>query len=303
MSRLGADEIWFGSECGDIDLLRRAAEVCESAEFQALYAQSAADNSGTAEAYFDILQRLCGENTPVLSNDILGIAYLRAIQKTNAKLRAVTVKRVGSAYSEQNLHENEYPSATALRNAWRETGVGSILNYLPAVCRDVYARADHPIDLANAERLILGHFRLVLPKTLEQIAELSGGLSNRLQRAAYEAESLDALLDLAATKKYPTARLRRGIVFALTGITPEALRTSPAYVRLLAANREGCRLLAEIRKTSDLTVVTRKADLPDTPAAETQAELERRAWDLYGLCRADGAIFPSPWVHNPVIME
>ena len=303
LSRLGADEIWFGSECGDIDLLRRAADICESEEFQSLYAQSVADNSGTAEAYFDILQRLCGENTPVLSNDILGIAYLRAIQKTNAKLRAVTVKRVGSAYSEQNLHENEYPSATALRNAWREGGVGSILNYLPAVCRDVYARADHPIDLANAERLILGHFRLAEPKTLEQIAELSGGLSNRLQRAAHEAESLDALLDLAATKKYPTARLRRGIVFALTGITPEALRTSPAYVRLLAANREGCRLLAEIRKTSDLTVVTRKADLPDTPAAETQAELERRAWALYGLCRADGAIFPSPWVHNPVIME
>ena len=69
LSRLGADEIWFGSECGDIDLLRRAAEVCESAEFQSLYAQSTADNSGTAEAYFDILQRLCGEGTPLLSND------------------------------------------------------------------------------------------------------------------------------------------------------------------------------------------------------------------------------------------
>lgn len=303
LSRLGADEIWFGSECGDITLLRRAAEVCESEEFQSLYAQSVADNSGTAEAYFDILQRLCGENTPVLSNDILGIAYLRAIRKTNSRLRPVTIRRVGSAYGEQSLRENEYPSATALRNAWREGGVESILNHLPAACRAVYAHAEHPIDLANAERLILGHFRLVLPDALEQIAELSGGLSGRLQRAACEAESLDGMLDLAATKKYPTARLRRGIVFALTGITPEALRTSPAYVRLLAANREGCRLLAEIRKTSELAVVTRKADLPDTPEAEAQAEWERRAWALYGLCRADGALFPSPWLHNPVILE
>lgn len=303
LSRLGADEIWFGSECGDITLLRRAAEVCESAEFQSLYAQSTADNSGTAEAYFDILQRLCGEGTPLLSNDILGIAYLRAIQKMNSRLRPVTVRRVGSAYGEQTVSKNGFPSATALRNAWREGGIEAILPKLPDACRDVYARAEHPIDLANAERLILGHFRLVLPKTLEQIAELSGGLSNRLQRAACEAQSFDEMLDLAATKKYPTARLRRGIVFALMGITPEALRTSPAYVRLLAANREGCRLLAEIRKTSDLAVVTRKADLPDVPAAEAQAEWERRAWALYGLCRADGAIFPSPWVHNPVILE
>ena len=303
LSRLGADEIWFGSECGDIELLRRAADICDGDELKSLYAQSTADKSGTAEAYFDILQRLCGEDTPVLSNDILGIAYLRAIRKTNAKVRAVTVKREGSAYGEPSLNESGFPSATALRKAWREKGAGAILHYLPAACRDVYARAEHPIDLANAKRLILGYFRLADPAKLEQIAELSGGLSNRLHHAASEANSLDELLALASTKKYPTARLRRGIVFALTGICQDALRASPAYVRLLAASPEGCRHLAEMRKTSDLPVVTRRSDLPDTPEAEKQAEWERRAWALYGLCRPDATLFPSPWQRSPVILE
>ena len=302
LSRLCVDEIWFGSECGDLALLEKAARISDGEELSRRYAETAAGNAGTAEAYLSILSDLCG-GASFSSNDVLGIAYLRAIQKAGAKLRPVTIKREGSAYAEQSLNENGFPSATALRKAWRENGIYSILNRLPVPCRDVYARAEAPIDLANAERLILGHFRLADPQELEQIAELSGGLGNRLHNAACEAEDLAEMIALAATKKYPTARLRRGILFALTRICQNDLRTSPAYVRLLAANREGCKYLAAIRKESDLPVVTRRADLPSTPVAERQAEWERLAWDLYGLCRPDKAAFPSPWLHSPVILD
>ena len=43
LSRFGADELWFGSECGDLSRLRTAAEIAQSEAFLASYAQTAAD--------------------------------------------------------------------------------------------------------------------------------------------------------------------------------------------------------------------------------------------------------------------
>ena len=302
VSRLGIDELWFGSECGDLSLLKRAALISDGEEIARRYAETAFGNAGTAEAYLSLLGELCG-GVSFSSNDILGIAYLRAIQNGNAQLRPVTVKREGSAYNESELSGGGFPSATALRKRWKEAGTEAILPLLPCACRSVYARAGMPHDLSHAERLILGYFRLAAPEQLEQIAELSGGLSNRLQNAARESQSLDVFLSLASTKKYPTARMRRGILFALTSVVAEDLQARIAYVRLLAATKEGCRALKELCKTADIDVVTRKADLKNTAEAKKQAAFEERAWDLYGLCRSDATLFPSPWQRSPVILE
>ncbi len=303
LSRLGVEELWFGSECGDIHALRRAAEVCESDAFREAYAEKAAKGAGTAEAYFATLRALCGEDVPISPNDILGIAYLRAIAKSGGGMTPVTVTRMGSGYREAGLSDGEFPSATALRAKWVTDGKEAILALLPAQCRAVYARAEAPFLWKHAERLVLGSLRLCDPEALADIAELAGGLGNRLHQAAQEANGFEELVSLAATKKYPTARILRGILFALTGITSADLKAPPAYVRLLAATREGCRVLSECRREKEIAVITRKADLPVGTAAERQALLETRAWGLYALCAPDGVNIPSPWTKNPTIVN
>lgn len=305
LERLGVEALWFGSECGDLDLLSRLATLADSETFRTRYAETAAGNSGTAQAFFACLCELAGDaTTPAcLPNDILGISYLRAIRAVGASIKPATLRREGSAYLADTLG-NGYPSATALRRKWREEGVASILPYLPDASANVLKRADLPLptDLRNAERLILGHFRLTPPEVLESCAELAGGLGSRMGKIAREANTLDAFLSLCATKKYPNARLLRGVLFALTGVSANDLRQSPAYVRLLAANSTGCRFLATARKKGMIPVVTRRADLPPTPEAERQAMFDRRAWDLYDLCR------PAPfgtdlWKRAPLILE
>ncbi len=302
LSGLGVDEVWFGSESGDLSALQAAANICESAEFAARYAKTVASEQGTAEAYFALLGELCGSEAPS-PNDILGIAYLRAILRTGAALVPMTVAREGSGYRETALLTGGYPSATALRRLWQTEGLDAMLVHLPESVRAVYANADKPFDLRYAERLILGYLRLCNPEAFAAVAELSGGLGNRLSECAKEAESLDALIAFAATKKYTDARLKRGILHALTGVTSADLRRSPAYVRLLAANRRGCELLSALRHTATLPVVTRRADLPDTPDAQRQALLEERAWSLYALCQKDRALLPSPWRRKAVILD
>lgn len=303
LDRLGVDELWFGSECGDIRLLSRLAEAADSEDFIAHYAATTPGNSGTTEAYLNTLLSFAKCDIVLSSNDILGLAYLRAIRAHGSKMTAVTVRREGSAYREAQFTQHGYPSATALRRIWRDEGLPSVLPHLPAGAAKVYERACSapPADLKFAERLILGHFRMTPTDELERIAELGGGLGNRMAECARAAKSLEDFLTLAATKKYPNARLQRGILFALTGIRADDLRTSPAYVRLLAANDVGCKFLAACRKTSTLPIVTRRADLPNTLDAQRQAERERRAFSLYSLCRPNVENEEALWTTGAII--
>ena len=286
LSRLGVDELWFGSECGDISLLSRLAQAAESAAFRARYAEEASGDAPTAEAYFRSLCEIAGVENDLSSNDILGIAYLRAIASIGATIRPMTVKRVWSAYAQEQLSSDCYPSATALRRRWREEGVSSILLYLPREVAELFSAESALVtaDLHYAERWILGQFRVAEAATLESTAELGGGLGNRLAALANDSRSLEELVRLVATKKYPNARILRGILFFMTRITADDLRAPIAYTRLLAANRKGCDYLSTIKKTASIEVVTRRSELPKTVDAVRQEAIEARAWSLYTLC-------------------
>ncbi len=306
LSRLGVQELWFGSECGDIDLLSRLASLAESPEFQETYAKAASGNRGTAEAFFEALAK--EGDVPLASacspNNILAISYLRAILRQRAEIRPVTVTRQGNGYRDTTLSSTQYPSATALRALWRAEGVEAVLPHLPKACRDCFASADTaPPDWKYAERLILGHFRLTAPTRLERFAELHGGLGARMSCTARDAVSLEDFLSRSATKKYPHARLRRAILFALTEVTDTDLRTPPAYVRLLAANTVGCSFLARSRRESSIPVVTRRTDLPSDPAAQHQAALEERAVACLSYCFPSIANDIDPWTQAPLILK
>ena len=289
LSRLGVDEIWFGSETGDLEALSRLAEVAESAAFQAAYAEATERDGGTAKVYFALLSKMVNDKNIVCApNDILGISYLRAIRKFGSTIRPVAIQRLGSGYAEKALQEGNFPSATALRRAWAEHEIESVMPYLPDVSGEVSrreARAGRaPANLKNAESLVLGMLSLTPQKEFETYAGLGGGLAGRICDAAKKAATLNEFWALCATKKYPDARIRRGVLSALLRVSEDDLRAPISYVRLLAANDVGRRFLASVRKKSDLCVLTRQANLPATPEAARQFELESASAALYSKC-------------------
>ena len=305
LSRLGADELWFGSECGDLDLLFRMATVADDPAFLARYTETAQGSGGTASSYFDCLKAFCGEDA-CSPNDILALSYLRALRKSGSRMQPITVKRMGSGYGETKLQDGVLPSATALRRVWREAGLEAIVPFLPDVCANVLRREASqrraPADLRYAERLILGTLRAVPSDVLETYEGLGGGLAGRLKRAAGEARSLDGMLSLAATKKYPDARLHRGILAALVGVTAADVRANASYVRLLAANKNGCAYLAQMRRAPEIALVTRQGDLPEGDAAERQLAIELREKSLHSLCLPDAGLARELFCRAPVIV-
>lgn len=307
LDRLGVDFVWFGSECGELSRLQRLAAAADDPSFVARYAATVRGSEGTASAFFSSLQEFCNDGEPCLSNDILGISYLRALRARRSAIQPFTVKREGSAYhAVQTSAEEPHPSATALRRLWLERGSGAILSYLPTGAEPILCAAERagkaPASLANAERLILGAIRLTSPERLDRIAELSGGLGNRLWSVAQKSSTLEELIKRTETKKYPRARIQRGILFALTDVQRADLRAPIAYVRLLAASAAGRAFLAQVKRTSELPVVTRRTDLPDTPDALRQEERELRAHALYSLCAPRAQTADDFWRQGPTVL-
>jgi predicted nucleotidyltransferase len=140
------------------------------------------------------------------------------------------------------------------------------------------------------------------PTHLHGIAEMHGGLAERVCRAAREATDLSTFYTLAATKKYTDSRVRRAILYGMTGVTEEDLKATPAYVNLLGATDVGRAFLSAYRKKkdADLPVITRPAAILDSEANAAfrrQAELQLRAEALYTLA------FPMPQAAGRFLKE
>lgn len=283
LNALGADALHFGSECGDIDTLKQIADRLYSPEFcnRLTEYQKCHPECGIMQCRSAVYEQCYNHSLPDGSNDLLAMAYLNALDTTQSVMRPLTIRRVGQAYNDTGVPlAGQYPSATALRALWQIGGLESLRRHLPSPVLECLEQAQTqglaPLNIDNVCSGILTFYRTADADVLSTYADMEGGLSSRLTEAAKHATNLSEFFSLAATKRYTTARLRRALWFGLCGVSPEDLRTPPAYVRLLAANRAGCDYLSSIRKTCTFPILTKPADLPSSPQALRQRAIEQR---------------------------
>ena len=259
------DALIFGSECGDIDLLKKAAEYALTYKFIDELETRKMHGERAAEAYFSMLEKHLG--TSLSSNDILGVEYIKAAKVCGANLEFYTVKRMGNAYRDNDIHEGEIPSASAIRGALRGGDVDELLR----VKRYTDGSLDEAIlancitDPALLERAVLMYFRLCEPSEISCYAECDGGVAERICSVARESVDIDGFFDELKTKRYTDAKMRRAILFALTRVERKLLLQTPEYLYLLAANESGRELLSTVKKSGRedyISVVTKPADAP-----------------------------------------
>lgn len=289
LDALGVDELSFGSECADLTLLERTAAVTETPAFHDRVAAYQRSGEGSAQAYFHTLSEMTDTaDTRFLANDILALEYVRAICRLESPMRPVPIPREGSAYHDQYVQADKYPSATALRACLTNGDINEALRYIPQSAQKplqtAIEAATTPTRMSRLDAAILACFRTCPPETLSLAAEMQGGLAHRLCNAARSAVTLDDLLAAASSKSYPTARLRRAILFAMTGVTPQDLQTPPAYLSLLGATAAGRTRLRDLRADTPISIVAKFADAaPLSPRAARQSALTQALDALFTL--------------------
>ena len=289
LSSIGVDAICFGSECGNLSILERAADAILSPNFKEIYSELVKSGRGSAAAYFDAIGEITKENVSLLSNDILGISYIAAIKKLGAKLDIIPIKRVGAAYNEKSLDNNVLPSASAIREQITNEAIdlkSALSGFIPDDSLSALIKAKRngiaPVLYENIGEKALSFFRLMSAGEIcaraisrssggESVAEDGCGICQRLCNSAKECNGFEEFLKSSYTSKYTDARINRVILFSLLGVSDTVGRKEPEYTTLLAANDAGRTFLSEIRKSCDFPIITKPADAP-TSVQKTLSE-------------------------------
>lgn len=310
LGALGASFLSFGAECSALDQLDALAEALLDAQtlsaVRALMAEDATLSFAAARERVLLLR--CGEQASLLEtpNNILAVEYLKAIRALELPLKPIAVQRCGSAHD--GAGEGEQRSASELRCLIRRGE--SIQGFVPAAAAAVFARdaqAGRGVPAAElVETAILSRLRTLPPERFAVVPDASGGLGERLARAAAEEPTLDAICAAVKNKRLAMSRVRRALCCAALGIEQGMSAGVPPYARLLAANKRGRTLLSEIKKRSAVPILTK-------PAAVRQLDSESlrlftcgaQAHDLYvlGYRAQDERRGCDDWRRSPVILD
>lgn len=300
LSRSGiADSIAFGSECGDTDLLCRAADVLsdEPDELKALIRS----NISRGLSYPDARARAFGEYLPpelasVFSspNDILGIEYIRAIRRIDATPQPIAIGRTGVAHD--SIHTcGGFTSASNIRRLIVSGESEHIKSYIPeGIYEDMLSVLGRtaPIMLQSLSRETVYALRRMSKEQLKSLPDVTEGLENLLYSACRKYADIGSVLTAVKSRRYTMARLKRICMCALLDIYGSPMKKLDSlFIRVLGIRREAQSLLSALHEKSELPVVTRYGDV--SKLNERQSELmalEVRCADIAALGRPS----PSP---------
>lgn len=306
------DVLSFGSECGDVDALQRVAACLDSPSCQAGLRRLVDMGMPFAAARQEAVREILGCKAELLSNpnNNLGVEYILALNALESNIRPMTVTRRGAAHNSLEAAGGERPrflSATQIRADLREGEWDSAQPYLVPGGRELLEGNTVGLpDLRRVERAMLARVRTM---TAEDWAKLpdSGeaeGLTKRLERAGRQCTSMEEFFDLAKTKRYTHARLRRLVLWAWLGLTLEDRPEYPPYLRVLGFNDRGREILREMKDRAVLPVLTKPAHARDLDETGCRLfELEARCTDLYDLCFRKIRSAGREWTTGPVIMD
>ena len=233
--------ICFGSETNNIEELIEIAETSISVD-------NLKENMSKGDSFpkaYGLLSKTMGPN------DILGVAYLKEILKTNIK--PYTIQRTNSYH---DLTIQEISSASAIRKA--------VLSN-----EQIYDTTIMKDQLLNSELVVLDSFYpylrtllLTLDKNyLSNIFLFSEGIENHLAKQALKYDNLKDFLDACTTRRYTTSRIKRCLVQLLNQVSKSEINNLEElnYIRVLAMNNKGRNYLKTLK---DVNVASRFSLIP-----------------------------------------
>ena len=275
------DTLSFGSESGDLAALEKTAAALDTPEFTDALKASLTGGTPVAAARAKAAQALLGNAAAVLDtpNDLLAVEYLRAAAKLGYTFKYIPIRREGSVHDGAG-------SASELRARLREGE--SLSGRIPDEAWDVFRRADEAgrgyVSPESLRTALLSRLREKTPEDFAAVPDAAEGLHFRLYEAARRGASAEEIADLAKSKRYAHARLRRMVMCAVLGVRAGDTGDVPPYLRVLAFDAQGAALLREMKMCASLPVIVKSARVRDENEAVRRVfDLGSRAHDLYVL--------------------
>lgn len=254
-----ADRVYFGSECGDIELLKKCADATldkkVNEKVQALMAQGDYYPTALQKAVEEVYEKEVAD-TLSAPNNTLGIEYIKALKDSGIEVR--TLPRTGVDHDSEDTTD-AYASASKVREM---IGCGEdFASFVPKGYKE-----QNPAFMEYGNRAMLLRLRTLTPEKLRETPDVSEGLEHRILSCAKSKDTLTDILDEIKTKRYTMSRLRRILTCALLGIRKEHYTRGVPYIRVLGFTAKGAELLKQMNGTSALPLVINVAkDMSNLP--------------------------------------
>ncbi len=241
LDKLGCNTLVFGSESNDIELLSSIAKRQDEDNFNDLVKEYLKNGIN----YPTALNKAIGIdlNSP---NDLLGVSYIKSINKYNSKIKPITIKRTTDYHDK--LDDNEIISATNIRGKIKAHK--DIKKYVPK-------NVSKYINDIN-ENLVfeLLKYQIITNDSLDTILSVDEGIEKRIKEAINKANNYDELVKLIKTKRYTYNRINRMLMHILIGLTKydKTKYDKPNYIKVLGFNNNGQKYLNKIKKDINIEI-------------------------------------------------
>ncbi|MDR0596330.1 MAG: nucleotidyltransferase family protein [Clostridiales Family XIII bacterium] len=263
-------------------------------------------------------------------NNILAIEYMKELRRQGSAIEPFTIKRYAAGAGEVN-EGARVAGATAIRGMFERGGGrkegdaaegGAAADGMPhrggddpfaflpessANAMREYIANGSPLASAEALFPFLAYAVIMAGSgcaggsagrgfELAEILSATEGLENRLVSAVRRASNMYEAVRYTKTRRYTETRVRRLILHTVAGLTKElmaAAEKEPPYARVLAFTEKGAKLIRRAKKEGGIPFVSNsRTEKELCAAAPVTAGFDRKAEELYGLLRGEGAKRP-----------
>ena len=221
LNYLGIDTLVFGSESNNLNLLRELANKQDDIKYQ----EKVKEYLDKGSNYPSALAKALEVDFEFKANDLLGISYLKAINKINKRIDVQTIKRTNEYLDTQS--NDIIVSASNIRK--RFFNKEDVSKFTP--CSKVLVKPDYDSYFKMLK------LKIMTSRDLNSYLDVSEGIDNLLKKVIMESHSLEELILKIKTKRYTYNRLNRMFLHIVLGIEKDY--PDEVYLRILGFNKKG----------------------------------------------------------------
>ena len=282
------DALAFGAECGDAELLKKCAEALVCGEFSLALEKHLGEGVSFPVARQRAVEETNGkEIAEILAspNNILGVEYIKAINKLGLNMGINPVTRKGVEHDSKATND-DICSASALREMLSSNS--GFERFLPEKAFEILVEEINnrkaPADYNRLETAIICKLRSMSVDDFKMLPDVSEGLEYRLFDAVKASVYLDEILEKVKTKRYTHSRIRRIIVCAFLGIKKDDVLAPVPFIRVLGFNENGAKILKKAKESATLPIITKSSEINSLGEnAKRFFEMECFARDVFSL--------------------
>ena len=221
LNSLGIDTLIFGSESNNLNLLKELANKQDDIKYQ----EKVKEYLDKGCNYPSALAKALEVDFEFKANDLLGISYLKAINKINKNIDVQTIKRTNEYLDTQS--NDIIVSASNIRK--RFFNEEDVSKFTP--CSKVLVKPDYDLYFKMLK------LKIMTSRDLNSYLDVSEGIDNLLKKVIMESHSLEELILKIKTKRYTYNRLNRMFLHIVLGIKKDY--PDEVYLRILGFNKKG----------------------------------------------------------------